>query len=61
MNKIRRGEKIGCAVLEVGYFIEYKQKTIQDPLSVVLSITNEEKQEERVVLSVNEMLEEYVW
>ena len=61
MKKIRRGEKIGCAVLEVGYFIEYKQKTIQDPLSVVLSITNEEKQEERVVLSVNEMLEEYVW
>ena len=34
---------------------------IQDPLSVVLSLTGEEEEEERVDISINEMLEEYVW
>ncbi len=31
------------------------------PLSVVLSLTGEEQEEERVDISINEMLEEYVW
>lgn len=60
-KKIRRGEEIGCAVLELGYFIEYKNKFAEDPLSIVLSLTDEEKQDERVMISINEMLEEYVW
>ena len=34
---------------------------MQDPLSVALSLTGEEREEERVKISVNEMLEEYVW
>ena len=34
---------------------------IQDSLSVVLSLTGEEEEEERVDISINEMLEEYVW
>lgn len=54
------GEK-GCVVLELGYFIDYKDKSLEDPLSVALSITQIEKQDERVDISINEMLKEYVW
>ena len=54
-------EEIGCVVLELGYFIDFLGKGFQDPLSVVLSLTGEEKEEERVDISINEMLEEYVW
>ena len=54
-------EEIGCAVLELGYFIDFSEKGLQDPLSVVLSLTGEEQEEERVDISINEMLEEYVW
>lgn len=57
----RDSEEIGCAVLELGYFIDYKGKNTQDPLSVALSFTDEEMDEERVNISVKEMLEEYVW
>jgi len=54
-------EEIGCVVLELGYFIDFLGKGFQDPLSVVLSLTGEEQEEERVDISVKEMLEEYVW
>lgn len=54
-------EEIGCVVLEVGYFTDFLRKGLQDPLSVVLSLTAEEQEEERVDISINEMLEEYVW
>ena len=54
-------EEIGCVVLEVGYFTDFLGKGLQDPLSVVLSLTEEEQEEERVDISINEMLEEYVW
>ena len=54
-------EEIGCVVLELGYFIDFSGKGSQDPLSVVLSLTEEEQEEERVDISINKMLEEYVW
>jgi len=54
-------EEIGCVVLELGYFIDFWGKGLQDPLSVALSQTREEQEEERVAISINEMLEEYVW
>lgn len=60
-RKIRRGEEIGCVVLELGYFIDYSIKHTEDPLSVILSLTDAEKQDERVIISINDMLEEYVW
>ena len=47
--------------MELGYFIDFFGKGLQDPLSVALSLTREEQEEERVKISVNEMLEEYVW
>lgn len=61
MNRVCRGEEIGCVVLELGYFIDFDNKKIEDPLSVVLSLSDEEKQDERVCISIDEMLEEYVW
>lgn len=61
MKRVCRGEEIGCVVLELGYFIDFENKKIEDPLSVVLSLSDEEKQDERVSISINEMLEEYVW
>ena len=54
-------EEIGCVVLELGYFIDFSGKGLQDPLSVVLSLKGEEQEEERVDISISEMLEEYVW
>ena len=45
----------------MGYFISFGEKNVEDPLSVVLSLTEEEKNEERVNISIKEMLEKYVW
>ena len=61
MKQIYPGEEIGCVVLELGYFIDFLNKEVEDPLSVALSFTEAEKQDERVSISINEMLEEYVW
>ncbi len=60
-RQVRMSEEIGCVVLELGYFIEFDGKEMQDPLSVMLSMTREEKQDERINISINEMLEEHVW
>jgi hypothetical protein len=61
MKQVRVGEEIGCVVLELGYFIGYDNKAFQDPMSVALSLTEIEKQDERINIQVNEMIKEYVW
>ena len=61
MKQVHLGEEIGCVVLELGYYIDFKNKALEDPMSVALSLTETEKQDERVNISTNEMLEEYVW
>ena len=61
MKQVHSGEEIGCIVLELGYFIDFENRALEDPLSVALSLTEAEKQDERVSISINEMLEEYVW
>ena len=61
IRKISTGEEIVCEVLELGYFIEYKGKKVQDPFSVMLSLSLEDLQDERVQICIEEMLEEYVW
>ena len=43
------------------FFIDFLGKGLQDPFSVVLSQTREEQEEERIDISINKMLEEYVW
>lgn len=60
IREVGAGEEIGCVVLELGYFIDFENKALQDPLSVALSMTEEEQKDERVCLSVKEMLEEYL-
>lgn len=50
-----------CEVLEVGYFIDFQNKKIQDPFSIWLSLSDEEKADDRVQICIDEMLEEYVW
>ncbi len=60
-RKIFIGEEIGCEVLELGYFIEYNGKKLQDPLSVMLSLSSEDLEDERVQICIEEMMERYVW
>ena len=60
-KQVSEFEGVGCVVLELGYFIDFNQKGLQDPLSVYLSLTKEEKEDERVVIFIDEMLEKYVW
>ncbi|MBQ4559222.1 MAG: MarR family transcriptional regulator [Tyzzerella sp.] len=54
-------EEIGCEVLELGYFLDLHGKEIQDPLSVLLSLSEEDMEDERVQICIDEMLEDYVW
>ena len=54
-------EEIGCVFWNWDISLIFLGKGFQDPLSVVLSLTGEEQEEERVDISINEMLEEYVW
>lgn len=61
MRQARATEEIGCVVLELGYFIDFDGNNMEDPLSVALSLTDVEKNDERVSISVEGMLEEYVW
>lgn len=61
MKRIRQGEEIGCVVLELGYFIDFRNKGAEDPMSVALSFSETEKQDERINILINEMLKEYVW
>lgn len=60
-RQISGGEEIGCEVLELGYFIEYNGKMVQDPLSAMLSLSDADMEDERVQMCIEEMLEEYVW
>ena len=55
------GETPGCIVQKIGYWIEFGDGTKMDPLSVALSISEEDKKDPRVEKAVEEMLEEYVW
>ncbi len=55
-----KSEETGCKVFEVGYFIDCIKKNTQDPLSVILSI-GDETEDERVEISIEEMLKEYLW
>ena len=61
MKQAHLGEEIQCVVLELGYFIDFENRAVEDPMSVALSLTEAEKQEERVNISIDEMMEEYVW
>jgi len=50
-----------CILQEIGYQIDFGARKAIDPLNLVLSLSNEEKEESRISLAVDEMLERYVW
>lgn len=58
---ISAGEESGCEVLELGYFIDFNGKQIQDPFSVLLTLEGDDREDERVQICIDEMLENYVW
>ena len=59
-RQLIKGEEVGCVVLELGYFMDPVKKNVQDPLSVLLTLEND-MEDERVELSMENMLREYVW
>ena len=50
-----------CVAHEVGYILPFGKQNAIDPLSVTLMLTDNDMADPRVEMSVNEMLEEYVW
>lgn len=61
LRQVELTDDVGCVILELGYLIDFDGKGAQDPLSVALSVTEAEKEDERVGISIDEMLKEYVW
>ena len=55
------GENPVCIIQELGYQIPFGNGDAVDPLTVVLSISEEEKTDPRVSKAIDEMLEAYVW
>lgn len=60
-NLVFAGETPRCVVQKLGYWICYGDGKAVDPLTVALSISEEEKTDPRISLAIDEMLEEYVW
>lgn len=58
---IPKGEEPGCVVQELGYFINFQNNNIMDPLSIQLALHDNEINDDRIIVSVNKMLEEFVW
>ena len=50
-----------CIIQEVGYVVSFDKGDAIDPLSLLLSLSDGEKKDERIEISIREMLEEYVW
>jgi hypothetical protein len=50
-----------CILQEIGYQIDFGTGSAIDPLSLVLSLSQEEKEEPRISMAVDEMLERCVW
>ena len=49
-----------CIIQEVGYVVSFGKGDAIDPLSLLLSLSDDEKKDERIEISIREMLEEYV-
>lgn len=60
-EQIGREEIPGCIIQELGYYIPFRDTNAVDPLTVSLLISDEEKEDPRISMAIDEMLEEYVW
>lgn len=56
-----KGEEPACVIQEMGYMIPFGRRNALDPLSLALSFSKDELDDPRVRISIDEMLEEYVW
>lgn len=54
-------EQPACIAHEIGYILPFDRRRAIDPLSITLMLTDEDKADPRVEMSMSEMLEEYVW
>ena len=54
-------EDPACIIQELGYQVLFGNGDAVDPLTVVLSISEEEKRDPRVSMAIDEMLETHVW
>lgn len=55
------GEIPGCVIQKLGYQIFFGNGIAVDPLTVALSLTEEQKSDPRIAKAVDDMLEEFVW
>ena len=60
-EQIGKGETPGCIIQELGYYIPFRDLNAVDPLTVLLLISDEDKEDPRISMAIDEMLEEYVW
>lgn len=60
-KQVPREEVPACMVQEVGYVLPFQDGKAIDPLSVILTLSETDKSDPRVELSINQMLEDYVW
>lgn len=60
MKQVPRNETPGCVIQELGYLIPYLNGRTIDPLTLSL-IMEKEREDPRVDMALDRMLEEYVW
>lgn len=56
---VPKGEEKGCVIQELGYYINFQKRNVVNPLTVLLSLSDEEKTDDRVSLSVEELDDDY--
>lgn len=54
-------DEIGCVVHELGYCIDFNGKGVIDPLTVYMSMTEEQKRDDEIKLYIDKMINEQVW
>lgn len=54
-------DKIGCVVQELGYCIDFKGRGLVDPLTVYMSLRDEQRQRSEIEIYIDSMLKEHVW
>lgn len=54
-----KGEETGSMVLELGYYVGFDNN--MDPLSIDLSLNDEQEKDERIAKSIKQMLKDNVW
>ena len=54
-------KEIACVVQELGYCIDFKGKGLVDPLTVYMSLSDEQRQSGEIEICIDSMLKEHVW